>query len=113
MLTYTITLKNSGLVDDPLVTVTNKLPALLEWVAVDDPSRGQVISNGRNITWTTSLSKNSVARLTYRARISYEINTAIENTAYVDDGFNEPNILSAWTSFEQTVIYLPTIFKGN
>jgi uncharacterized repeat protein (TIGR01451 family) len=113
ILTYTITLKNSGLVDDPLVTVTNNLPHLLEWVAINSPSQGQVISKGRNITWTTSLSKNQVARLTYRARISYEISSAIENTAYVNDGFEAPVILKAWTNFEQTVLYLPTIFKGE
>ncbi len=113
VLTYTILLKNTGLVDDPMVTTTNTLPHMLDWVSVDTPSRGTVIANGQTITWTTPLSKDEMARLTYRAVISYRTRSAIENTAYVNDNINEPVILTARTTFEILPIYLPLISKNH
>jgi uncharacterized repeat protein (TIGR01451 family) len=112
MLTYTLTLKNTGLVDDPMITTTNTLPHILNLDAVDLPSRGNVMVNGETITWTTSLSKNETAILTYRARIKYEVPGSIENTAYAVDNINEPLALKARTAFKVFPYYFPIIFKN-
>jgi uncharacterized repeat protein (TIGR01451 family) len=111
-LTYTLILRNDGLADAPMVTTTNRLPNMLELISVDDPSRGHVISDTYGITWTTPLSQDGVASLTYRAAISYRIGAAIYNTAYANDGFSDPVMLSDSATFRTYPIYLPLIYKN-
>ena len=110
VLSYTVVLRNTGLVDAPQVTTTNTLPHNLEFVSIDTPDQGTVISNGDSFTWTTSLAKDEVT-LTYHAVISYETSSAIQNTAYASDAVNEPVPLTARTSFKVQPIYLPFIAK--
>ena len=110
-LTYTIVLKNNGLVDDPLVTTTNTLPHMLELLAVDPPSQGNVESGNKAITWTAALAQNEVATLTYRAVISYKTSTAIENKAIAADDINSPLELTVRSYFKIIPTYLPVIFK--
>ena len=110
-LTYTIVLKNNGLVDDPLVTTTNTLPHMLELLAVGPPSQGNVESGNKAITWTTALAQNEVATLTYRAVISYKTSTAIENKAVAADDINSLLELTARSYFKIIPTYLPVIFK--
>jgi hypothetical protein len=97
-------------VDAPQVTTTNTLPHNLEFVSIDTPDQGTVISNGDSFTWTTSLAKDEVT-LTYHAVISYETSSAIQNTAYASDAVNEPIPLTARTSFKVQPIYLPFVAK--
>ncbi len=111
VLTYTIILKNSGLVDDPIVTSTNTLPHNLDLLSIGTPSQGVMVFSGKSITWTTPLSYNAVATLTYRASISYKTSTAIRNTAYANDNFNDQLSLIAQTSYKIIPLYLPLIFK--
>ncbi len=111
MLVYSITLKNNGLVDDPTVTTTNTLPHMLDLISVDTPSQGNIESTNRVFTWTTPLSINQVATLTYRALISYETSSAIQNTAYINDDINDPIVLSARATFKIFPTYLPVILK--
>ncbi|MEW5959769.1 MAG: hypothetical protein AB1801_18745, partial [Chloroflexota bacterium] len=111
-LTYTIVLKNTGLVDDPLVTTTNTLPAALDLLAVDPPSQGSLEAGGKSITWTTALARNEVATLTYRAVISYKTSTAITNRAYAADDINQPVMLTTQSAFKVIPTYLPIIFKN-
>ena len=111
-LTYTIVLKNSGLVDDPLVTATNTLPHTLEWGTVGTPSRGAIEAAGRSITWTTPLSKDEVVTLTYQAVISYRSSGTINNEVYLNDNINQPVILSARVAYKTLPTYLPIIFKN-
>jgi uncharacterized repeat protein (TIGR01451 family) len=112
VLTYTIVLRNTGLVDAPVVTTTNTLPHMLDLDSVDPPSRGNVLTYGNSLTWTTPLSQDEVATLTYRAIISYQSQSNIVNTAQVSDGFNSPLLLTARTSFKNIPIYLPVIMKN-
>jgi uncharacterized repeat protein (TIGR01451 family) len=111
LLTYTVVLRNDGLVDNPVVTLTNTLPHLLELVSLDTPSQGTLLSGGKSLTWTTALAKNEVATLTYRAVISYEAGIAVENTAYVQDGLNPTLALTARAAFKRMHFYLPIIWK--
>lgn len=109
VLNYTLVLKNDGLVDDPVVTATNTIPPALQLLGIDPPSQGTLISSGKSFTWTTSLPKNQSATLTYRAVISYRIGNGIQNSATVNDGLNDPLILTNQASFKTTPIYLPII----
>jgi uncharacterized repeat protein (TIGR01451 family) len=113
VLTYTIVLRNQGLVDAPWVTTTNTLPHMLDLLSIDTPSQGSIVSNGNSFTWTTSLAQGEEAVLTYRAVINYETSQPIENTAYVDDDLSPPLALTARTTFKTLFIYLPAVFKKN
>jgi uncharacterized repeat protein (TIGR01451 family) len=112
VLTYTVVLKNTGLVDAPTVTTSDTLPHMLDLVAVDAPGKGSVSSYGNSFTWTTPLSRNEVVTLTYRAVISYQSQYNIQNVAVVDDGFNSPLFLAAPASFKTLPTYLPLITKN-
>jgi uncharacterized repeat protein (TIGR01451 family) len=112
VLTYTLTLRNDGLVDDPIVTATNTLPPSLELLGLDPPSQGTIASSARSFTWTTTLVKNQSATLTYRAVISYETSSGnIRNSVTIDDDLNEPLVLTAQANFKVRPIYLPIIFR--
>ena len=112
-LTYTIVLKNSGLVDDPQVTAANVLPHMLILDSVDTPSGGSVLSDGRQaITWTTPLAVNETATLTYRAVISYRTSTPIDNMVLVTDNITDPVRLRARTTFKVYPLYFPIIYKN-
>ncbi|MBN1218589.1 MAG: S8 family serine peptidase [Anaerolineae bacterium] len=111
VLTYTIVLRNIGLVDDPLVTTTNTVPHMLNLMVVDTPSQGTVISSGKNITWTTPVDRDEAVTLTYQAVVSYHSGIMIENTAFVDDNINKPLRLTARATYKTMPIYLPVIFK--
>lgn len=113
VLTYTIVLKNEGTTDSPLVTVTNRLPATLEGLAVLPPASGAVLSSGNSFTWTTTLARNQSATLTFRATISDSGLGAIRNSAHVSDGVHSPLTLSAEAWFKAQPIYLPVISKNG
>jgi hypothetical protein len=111
ILNYTLVLRNTGLVDDPIVTATSTLPPMLELTGVDNPSQGTIVNGGKSFTWTTSLASNEVATLTYRAVISYETSSPIQNIVYVNDGLNDPLALTTGASFQIRPLYLPIIYK--
>lgn len=111
-LNYTLTLKNDGLIDSPLVTVTNTLPHMLDWISFDTPAQGNLNREGRSFTWTLPLAKNETATLTYQAVISYQTSSAIENTVYLNDDLNSPLVLTARTTYKTIPIYLPLIAKN-
>lgn len=110
-LNYTLTLRNDGLVDAPIVTATNTLPHMLEFDAVGSPTQGNLIAAGRSLTWTTSLAKDEVATMTYSAVISYQSSLPIENIVRVDSGVGKPLVLKARTSFKAYPMYFPLILK--
>jgi uncharacterized repeat protein (TIGR01451 family) len=111
VLTYTIVLRNNGVVDDPMVTATNTLPHMLDLVSVDTPSQGSVFSSSKSITWTTPVAKDQAVTLTYRAAISYETSSSIKNTAYINDDISAL-ALTTRASFKTMPIHLPIIFKN-
>jgi hypothetical protein len=50
--------------------------------------------------------------LTYRAVISYQSSTPIENVVRLDDNLNEPFNVAARAYFEVFLRYFPIIFKN-
>jgi uncharacterized repeat protein (TIGR01451 family) len=111
ILSYTLTLLNDGLVDNPVVTATNELPHMLEFVEIDPPSQGNLVTNERRLLWTGALAKNESATLTYRAVISYQTSRPIENLFYLSDNYNDPLLLKTRTDFRKWPYYLPVIFR--
>jgi len=115
VLAYTIVLKNDGpiQVPVPVVTTTDTLPPVLDFVTIDPPSSGTVISSSRTLTWTTPLAQGQVATLTFQARVnSASSGGIINNVAYAGNGVNEPISLSAQAKFKVLPLYLPLIFKN-
>ena len=112
-LNYTLILKNDGLVDSPVVTATNTLPHMLDLLAYDPPSKGNLVTQGRDFTWVLPLAKNETATLTYRAVISYQTSSAIENTVEVNDGLNPPLELTARTTYKVVPMYFPLLPKNH
>ena len=113
ILIYTIVLKNDGPIDAPVVTTTDTLPSVLDFVSIDPPSSGAVISSSKTLTWTTSLAQGQMATLTFRARVnSASSGGFINNVAYARDGINEAILLSAQAEFKILPLYLPLIFKN-
>jgi uncharacterized repeat protein (TIGR01451 family) len=110
VLTYTLILKNNGPVDDPLITTTNTLPAVLEMVEIDPPSQGALVTRGKSFTWTTALAQNQTATLTYRALVSYT-SSIIRNRVRIDDDLNDPLVLTAQAAFKVQSLYLPVIWR--
>ncbi|NJN92765.1 MAG: DUF11 domain-containing protein [Anaerolineales bacterium] len=110
VLTYTLILKNEGPVDDPIVTATNTLPAVLEMVGIDSPSQGTIVTSGKSFTWTTALAQNQSATLTYRTLVSYT-SSIIRNRVTINDDLNDPLVLTAQAYFKVQTLYLPIIRK--
>ncbi len=110
-LTFTLVLRNSGLVDDPAVKVTNTVPLPLELVELGQPSRGNVSQNDQSLTWTTPVSKNEAVTLTYRTVVSYQTSQPIENVAYVVDSADTPMFLRALANYQVFSSYFPVIRK--
>lgn len=111
-LSYTLLVKNDGLVDSPVVTVTNPLPHMLDIVSFDTPSRGNLQREERDFTWTLPLAKNESATLTYQAVINYQTSGAIENKVYVDDDLSPPLVLTARATYKIIPMYFPMLHKN-
>jgi uncharacterized repeat protein (TIGR01451 family) len=113
ILTYTITVENQGTVDSPVVTTTNTLPAVMELMTVELPSAGQVQSHGNHLTWTTGLSINQVATVTFMAKVTGEGPGVIANVAQVDDGVYPLITLTAESRFALRSTFLPVVVKDD
>lgn len=111
VLNYALTLRNNGPINDPVVTATGDLPMMLDLLQVDPPGQGTLLTNGASFTWTTALASGQEAILTYRAVISYKTSSAIINTVSVNDGLNDPLLLTAQSTFKVLPIYLPLLYK--
>ncbi|MCB0210357.1 MAG: S8 family serine peptidase [Anaerolineae bacterium] len=111
-LNYTLVLKNDGLIDSPMVTVTNTVPPMLDITSFNTPAQGNLSRNGRSFTWILPLAKNETATLTYQAVISYQTSSAIENTIYLDDNLNPQLALTAKTLYKTVPFYFPMLFKN-
>ncbi|RME99522.1 MAG: DUF11 domain-containing protein [Chloroflexi bacterium] len=111
-LTYTLVLRNRGMVGSGAVTTTNTLPNSLQLLGASAQA-GTVISSGNALTWTAaSLGVGAETTLTVRAVVSATGVGTIRNVAQVDDGFNRAVVLSADASFKVWPWYLPVIVKN-
>ena len=116
VLTYTLSLTNTGLADAPLVTITNAIPPYLQ-VLTGTVSQNQGTANlsqlaPRAVTWFAPLTVGQQAVFTYAARlIAIPYPFTLTNTFLVDDGFLEAEAWTATTSVIPARRYLPLIFK--
>jgi len=110
VLSYTIILKNSSLVNIPIVTVSNTLPPELEALSLDMPKLGAVITTTRSITWTVPLARNGVVALSYQA-VVVASNSQIKNSIKIDDGVDEAMVFTAQAFFKYQIAYLPMIMR--
>ncbi|MCB0193302.1 MAG: S8 family serine peptidase [Anaerolineae bacterium] len=112
ILNYTVTLKNDGVIDSPMVTLTNTLPHMLDITALVPPSQGNFERTGRVFTWTLPLAKNETATLNYQAVISYQTSSPVENKVTLNDNLNPPLTLTAKTTYKVLPLYFPILHKN-
>jgi uncharacterized repeat protein (TIGR01451 family) len=112
-LTYTLRLRNTGLVDAPLITVTGEIPPHLLPLAISPPSDGGGTGTfgGGSLFWQTPVSRNQVVTLTFTAQvIAVPWPFTFPLTLRGDDGYNRPAwSVEAWVKPRR--VYLPVIMK--
>lgn len=112
VLTYTLTLYNSGVADAPLVTATVTLADALTWDGGAQASRGLTQTAGQVLTWTLDLAKAETATLVYRARLAeIPFPFQVTTTALADDGFIHDNRWSVAVPVKPYEYWLPLTFK--
>jgi uncharacterized repeat protein (TIGR01451 family) len=80
IVTYTLVLRNAGLLDDPHVILTDTLPAGVyfgQWIS----RPAGLIRNGAAMTWTGTLTNDTAITLTFTATHTVTRTGAVTNTA--------------------------------
>ncbi|RME48314.1 MAG: DUF11 domain-containing protein [Chloroflexi bacterium] len=107
ILTYRITLVNSGTVDGGLMSLDDELPPQIELVNGSlSASSGRTTSDGRRIIWEGRVLRGQPVTISYRARVVGH--GVITNIARVDDGTGVVTEHSA-TTVVPTKLYLPLL----
>jgi uncharacterized repeat protein (TIGR01451 family) len=118
VVTYTLTLSNSGNLDHTAVTVTDSLPLSLTYLTdslVWSAGKG-TYADGK-ILWTGPVSLTRPTSITYKAKVNTIASAAgvITNTATVNDGINPIFELRAIVDVVAAPIinlYHPLVYKG-
>ena len=128
VVTYTLSLINTGLADAPLVTVTNQIPpylqVLTDTIALNaDPPAGtgtillQQLTDGL-ITWQSPVAVGQVVTISYAAQLmALPYPFRLTNTFKADDGFRRAetfrpgNQWSVGLEIIPETVYLPLIMK--
>ncbi len=113
-LTYTLRLRNTGLVDAPLITVTGEIPPHLLPLSISPPAAGgggTGTFGGGSLLWQTPVSRNQVVTLTFTAQvIAVPFPFTFPLTLQGNDGYHQPEWLAkAWV--KPYGVYLPVIMK--
>jgi uncharacterized repeat protein (TIGR01451 family) len=115
IVTYTLHLTNTGLVDAPLVSVTNHIPPYLQVLTgTINSSQGSLNLSqlvDRTIIWQTPVAVNQSVAFTYAAElVSVPYPFSLTNTFSADDGFavEQWSVKTGVIPYES---YLPLIFR--
>ncbi|MBN1993931.1 MAG: VCBS repeat-containing protein [Anaerolineae bacterium] len=113
VLTYTITLQNSGL-NLPKVVVTDTLPGEVNYLHNLWASAGSYGESGGVITWTGAVSGGMPVTITYGVTVSEQITEpyVIANTVLMDDGLGNVLQRQAIVIANGIPAYLPVIQKN-
>ncbi|MEM7028105.1 MAG: S8 family serine peptidase [Chloroflexota bacterium] len=116
ILTYTLTLTNSGLVDAPLITVTSTIPdytsLLTDTIQFGTGTVNTSQLKWRTVYWTVSVPQGSSTTVGYAVRLaSIPARFQVHNAFIVDDGFKQDRTWETTIQVQPEKIYLPTIQK--
>jgi uncharacterized repeat protein (TIGR01451 family) len=111
LLTYTLTLRNTGVVDGGLMTLTDEIPRELELVdGTLVASSGRVVSDGRQLVWQGRVRRTSPVVIRYQARVVKS--GTIRNTARINDGYGVTTQHEAVTVVPAQM-YLPVVIRNG
>jgi len=111
LLTYTITLSNTGTIDGGMVTVMDELPLELRLVSDSlTASSGRLASDGRRIVWQGSVPRDRGVTIRYQARAVRS--GVIRNVARIDDGYGMVVEREA-VVIAPTQVYLPAVMRSR
>jgi uncharacterized repeat protein (TIGR01451 family) len=105
VLTYTITLRNDGVIDAPAAKLENTIPSYTAYVPDSLwASEGDVYYDEGVISWTGGVGVGASVTITYKASVTTaRADFSIVNVVYIDDGYGE--------EFERRVITIVPPFK--
>jgi uncharacterized repeat protein (TIGR01451 family) len=107
VITYTITLHNSGTQNAPGTTLVDPLPAHTTYVPHSAVATSGTLSDTNGIHWTGEISASATITVTFRATVTEEV--FIENTALVTDTYGTTHTLVAHVNAAR--VYLPLIMR--
>jgi uncharacterized repeat protein (TIGR01451 family) len=119
LVTYTLTLSNTGNLDHHAVVVTDTLPLSLTYVAGSLAwSAGQGDFAAGTLSWTGPVSLTQPTTITYQAAVDLHASPGgiITNTAWLEDGLNHPLQRSAAVEalpIPVLKLYHPLVYKGR
>lgn len=110
ILTFTLTLRNSGVLDANPVTTTVTLPNSLEMLPL---TGGGVITHANGFSWVTAVNRGETAGLSYQARVvRRETGSGVAVTALVREKLTPTITLRATARYKTLPVYLPVVVKG-
>ena len=111
IVTYEIVLRNSGAVLTETVTLTDTLPAGLQYLAGSLQASSGVVNEGTPPTlgWQGTLESNPVVTITYQASVSTSTQMVLINSAEVNAGGLPSNTLQAIIFSNGNEVFLPFI----
>jgi uncharacterized repeat protein (TIGR01451 family) len=113
VLTYTITLRNDGVIDAPTAKLENVIPSYT--VYVPDSlwaSEGDVYYDEGVISWTGGVRVGASVTITYKASVTTaRADFSIVNVVYIDDGYGEEFERRVITIVPPYKTYFPLILK--
>lgn len=112
LVTYTITLQNSGPQLNSVV-LTNTLPAGLTYFGNLSASSGTAVPTGSGVNWSGVVAANGSVTIQYAVTVNGSVTTptVILNEAIVNDGNGNISNLSALIIANGEAAYLPVILK--
>jgi uncharacterized repeat protein (TIGR01451 family) len=114
-LTYTITLRNDGVIQASSAVLTNVIPAHVAYVPGSLSTEGgpPAVCDGEKVTWSGSISFGPHVTITYGAVVSTTRgNLSIRNVMHLEDDFDYVTERTATTVVPSLPQFLPLIVKG-
>ena len=113
-LTYTIVLRNEGIIDASSAVLTNVIPAQVAYVSGSISTEGTPSANcdGEKVTWAGPLFLNTPVTITYGAVVSTTRgNLTIRNVMHLEDDFGYATERTATTVVPPLSQFFPLIMK--
>ena len=112
-LTYTLILRNDGLVDAPSAWLTNPVPMNTTYLAGSLALNGGGLASEADgiITWTGPLPCDQPVTLTYQSAVANYAGYDIVGRARLSDGYGEVWDKVASTAVPRLEVYLPLIYR--
>jgi uncharacterized repeat protein (TIGR01451 family)/CSLREA domain-containing protein len=112
VVTYTISLRNSGSQNAPAVTLFDAIPGHTAYVPHSAlASAGTITGSASEITWRGDIPSGETIAITFQVTVTDEL--LIQNTALVTDIYGTNYHLTALVNGNDSAIYLPLLLRHS